>query len=384
TNTPTWSVVPLDNNSILLDLWGLDGEQMFIGGTGGTILRHDDGQWIRAGTPVATEVWGIAGASEDDLVAVGQNGTILESEDGGQTWQQVPSPTNVTLFAVATDGAGRFVAVAGQGKILLRDGDSWEITSSPTEQNLFDVKSNGPGQFVVVCDGGVIFEGNGLSWQEPLLAALHENFRGVTGAKGKRTVVGWWGAIVEEDRNWAASHSGSRLYAVHVPEGGGNAMVVGQGGAAFERKSGDWESITIPTPASLLAIAGPTGNDRIAVGDSGTVMHYDGVQWQQEDVPYLGVLRSIWYDGNRAVAVGEGGIVLVRENGSWRQVASPTLQFLRHVDGRSWDNLVIVGDSGTLMRWNGKRVDRPPGQAQGNLRAPLMRAPGGGQLDGDD
>jgi photosystem II stability/assembly factor-like uncharacterized protein len=384
TDSPTWSVVPLNNNSVLLDLWGLDGERMFIGGTGGTILRHEDGEWIRAETPVATEVWGIAGSSEEDLVAVGQNGTILESDDGGRTWHQVPSPTSVTLFAVATDGAGRFVAVGGQGKILLRDGDSWELTSSPTTQNLFDVKSNGPGQFVVVGDGGVIFEGNGLVWQQPIVAALHENFRAVTGTNGKRTVVGWWGAIVEEDRNWSASHSGSRLYAAHVPPGGGNAMVVGQGGAAFERRNGEWQSITIPTPASLLAMAGPTGNNRIAVGDSGTVLRYDGLEWRQEDVPYLGVLRSIWYDGNRALAVGEGGIVLARENGSWRQVASPTLQFLRHVGGRSWDNLIIVGDSGILMRWNGQRVDRLPVQTQRNLRASLMRAHGDGYVIGDD
>src|SRR5690606_37848989 len=150
TNMPTWSVVPLDNNSIVLDLWGLDGERMFIGGTGGTMLRHRGERSVCAGPPVATEVGGIACAREVDRLAVGQYVTHLESDDGGQTWQQVPSPTNVTLFAVATDGAGRFVAVGGEGKILLRDGDSWEITSSPTGQNLFDVKSNGPGQFVVV------------------------------------------------------------------------------------------------------------------------------------------------------------------------------------------------------------------------------------------
>src|SRR5690606_100853 len=104
----------------------------------------------------------------------------------------------------------------------------------------------------------------------------------------------------------------------------------------------------------------------------------------QEDVPYLGVLRSIWYDGNRALAVGEGGIVLARESGSWRQVASPTLQFLRHVGGSSWDNLIIVGDSGILMRWNGQRVDRLPVQTQRNLRASLMRAHGDGYVIGDD
>ncbi len=381
--SPIWEVMPLDNNAILLDLWGLDGERMFIGGTAGTILRHDDGVWTRAQVPVGTEIWGFAGTSEDDLVAVGQSGTIVESVDGGVTWSSVPSPTQATLFAVAGDGAGRFVAVGSGGTVLLRDGDSWELTSTPTQQNLFDVRSNGPGSFVVVGDGGVLFEGDGLSWQPLIEPALHENLRAITGAPGSRTVVGWYGAILDEADQWRASHSGSRLYTLHAPAVG-NPMVVGQGGAAFERQNGSWRSITIPTPASLYGIAGPDGNDRIVVGDSGTVLHFDGVTWRQEDVPYVGLLRAVWYDGTRAMAVGEGGVVLVREGGAWRQVASPTLKFLRHVGGLDWNRLIVVGDSGTLLRWDGSRLAQVQVPTQQNLRAVLMRQQGDGYVVGDN
>lgn len=381
---PSWSPVPLDNAAILLELWGLDAEQLFLGGTGGTILRRVGGNWLRAETPVGTEIWGFGGTGPDDLVAVGQSGTILESHDGGATWQAVPSPTTATLFDVVADGAGRMVAVGTGGTIVLRDGDSWELTTSPTTQNLFAVSSDAAGHFFVAGDGGVLFEGSGLGWQPLLVPAVRENFRAITGTPGHRTIAGWYGAIIDEADEWGVSHAGGLIYGVHVPSDG-NAIAVGQGGLGFERRGGTWQPIRIPSPASLFDIAGPRAADRLAVGDSGTVMHFYGNAWQREVVPTGVLLRGVWYDGNRALAVGADGTALVRENGVWRKVTSPTTRFLRNVSGPNWNRLLVVGDSGTLLRWDGSRLlPETIAPLNANLRASLQRARGDAFVVGDN
>jgi hypothetical protein len=367
-----WDPVPIPSSSLLLDVWGLDGERIFVGGTAGTILRRVDGEWLRAEVPTGNEIWGFGGTSESDLVAVGQNGTILESSDAGANWVKATSPTTSTLFAVAADGAGRVVAVGSGGTVLLRDGDTWESTASPTELNLFEVRSSGPGQFMITGDGGEIFEGNGLTWQRVPTVGIRENFRAITGAPGSRVVAGWFATVVDEADGWAASHTGTRIYGVHAPVGG-DPIAVGQGGAGYQRRNGIWQSLFIPSPGSLFAIAGPTPNDRLAVGDSGGVMHFNGATWQREVVPATGLLRSVWYDGTHALVVGNNGTALVRENGSWRTVNTGTTRFLRHVGGRDWGTLYVAGDSGTLLRWDGSQFDAIDVPVTQNLRSSWVR-----------
>lgn len=350
----SWSNLLIAPGAVLLDIWRVPGGDLLVGGSGGTIYRKVNGTWVPATVPVQVEIWGFAGESPTDLVAVGQNGTILESSDGGSTWIKVNSGTSATLFAVAADGAGRFVAAGSGGEILLRDGDAWERTPSPTTRTLFDVQAGAPRDFLLAGDHGVLISGNGLTWATVPIGGARENLRGITGPAGARVVAGWWGTILDESRGWGTVESGTRLYAVHVPPDG-PAMVVGQGAAAFTRGSTGWEPMFMPAPSTLLDIEGPSASDRIVVGDSGTAMHFDGTTWRVEPTGVASSVRAVWYDGTRALAVGANGVALVREGGSWHQVSTGTTQFLRHVHGLAWNNLYVAGDSGTLLRWNGER-----------------------------
>ncbi len=367
----TWDLTPLVPGAVLLDIWRVPGGDLLVGGTGGAIYRRTNGEWVRATVPVSTEIWGFGGDSPADLVAVGQNGTVLQSNDGGSTWVKVNSGTSLTLFAVASDGAGRFVAVGSAGEVLVRDGDAWERSTSPTARTLFDVRSGGPRSFLITGDHGVLIAGNGLTWTTVPITGTRENFRSITGTPGARVVVGWWGTILDEARNWGTVETGTRLYSVHVPPDGA-PLAVGQGGAAFQRESGGWTPVSVPAPATLLGIDGPSASDRLVVGDSGTAMHYDGSAWRVEPTGVSTSVRAVWYDGTRALAVGADGVALVRENGTWRQVPSGTTQFLRHIGGRSWGNLYVAGDSGTLLHWNGSQLSEEPVETLRNLRGVWM------------
>jgi hypothetical protein len=368
-----WEPVALPlRTSQFLELWGLDGDHVWIGGAGGAILFREGGAWQIANVPVSAEIWGFAAESPDDVVAVGQSGTILQSTNG-LDWETVPSPTSSTLFAVASDGNGRYVAVGGSGTILLRDGDTWEMVPSPVPANLFDVQSTGPGAFTVVGDDGVVLTGNGIQWSVVDVAGGVENFRAIAGTPGALTVAGWFGTVVEQASGWKTTQSGTRIYAVHAPASG-KALAVGQGGIAFERSATSWVEVSVPTHETLLGIAGPSATDRLVVGDQGTAFHYDGMIWTPEAVPATKSVRSVWYNGTRAMAVGEDGVAMVREQGSWRAIPTNTTRFLRHVFGISWDRLYAVGDSGTLLRWDGQSFATMAVPVTHNLRGGISRS----------
>lgn len=349
-----WDIDPVpQTGALFLEIWGLDADHAWILGTGGTILRKVPSGWSQAVTSVTDEIWGITGDTPDALVAVGQNGVILESSDSGATWLQRASPTVRTLFAVASDGAGRMVAVGSGGTILVRQNGTWTQVASPTFQALFEVKAEGPGQFLIAGDGGVLLRGNGSTWTPVVVAGPRENLRAIVGAPGQRRVVGWYGTVLTEASGWDSELAGGRLYGIHVAPDG-VALAVGTGGLAYERRGGTWRTLTIPTPASLFAVDGPSSSDRIAVGDSGTIMQEVAGTWTREPIVPGALLRSVWYDGTHALAVGSGGIAMVRENGTWRSVATGTGKFLRQIDGNRWTRLFVVGDSGTVMIWNGQ------------------------------
>ena len=79
--------------------------------------------------------------------------------------------------------------------------------------------------------------------------------------------------------------------------------------------------------------AGP--NDVFAVGEGGTVLHYDGVRWYPMPNPTTKALRAVWGTSPTDVyAAGEDG-VLFRFNGSaWTALDSHTTQILLGLSGR--------------------------------------------------
>ncbi len=366
----------------LLSMKGIDDQHAWVTGTGGTILYLEGGEWKRAQVPVADEVWGIAALDASRLTAVGQNGVILESDDGGRTWSTVPSPTTATLFSVTADAGGRMVAVGADGTVLLRDGDTWERSVAPTTQALFEVTSEGGNSFLAAGNGGTLLRGNGITWQKVTVAGARENLRAITGAPGSRVAAGWNGTILDEKTGWGTSETSTRLYGVHVAPDG-DAIAVGEGGVGFRRQQGGWQPIAIPSPATLLAIDGPSATDRIAVGDSGAVLHFDGNAWQVEATPGVGVLRSVWYDGQHALVVGAGGFAMVREGGAWRALPTATTRYLRDIGGNSWNRLWVVGDSGTAMFFDGSVLHPIGVGSDQNLRGAWERSPNDAWIVGD-
>jgi Tol biopolymer transport system component len=109
-----------------------------------------------------------------------------------------------------------------------------------------------------------------------------------------------------------------------------------------------------PQGHGLNAVWGSASNDVYAVGDYGTIVHYDGTQWQLMDSGTTRGLGGVWGSSPTSVfAVGAGGVILHYDGTAWRAMNSGTSTDLNDVWGSGADNVFAVGSSGTIRQYDG-------------------------------
>lgn len=138
-----------------------------------------------------------------------------------------------------------------------------------------------------------------------------------------------------------------------IPDGGGGAVFA-------------WQQIpSYGTDNSLRSIWGTSDADVFAVGDLGTIVHYDGRSWDTQFCPVSSRLNCVWGTSPSDVfAVGDGGVILHYNGVAWSSMPSGTTANLAGVWGSSWDNVYAVGASSVILHYDGSgwsTVDYAPG-----------------------
>lgn len=191
------------------DLWwvhALAPDDVFISGSGGTILRFDGTTLVRQATPglAAHTVFGLWASGPSDVWAVGgvsgRYGFIWHFD--GATWQDVPLPDAVplnnqgelpALFKVWGRGPDDVYVVGGDGLLLHYDGNAWAVVPTATDELLFTV--HGDDDEVVIVGGGnngVVLSGDGDAEgpsDAPLLQGVHVGPDGTFWACGARGTI---------------------------------------------------------------------------------------------------------------------------------------------------------------------------------------------------
>ncbi len=130
---------------------------------------------------------------------------------------------------------------------------------------------------------------------------------------------------------------------------------VGENGTIIHFNGEAWTTTGSPTGEDLYGIWGNSGTDIFAVGDNGTIVRYNGI-WI-DMTPGLGTvnLKDVWgSSGNDVYAVGEGGFIAHYDGSTWSQVShSLTSETLNGIWGNASNNYVVVGAEGTVLRYNG-------------------------------
>ena len=133
-----------------------------------------------------------------------------------------------------------------------------------------------------------------------------------------------------------------------------------------------WISVQSPTSQPLYDIWGSSATDIWAVGEYGTMLHYDGVTWSSVAAGIDRSVTNIWGSGPSdiwasAYRVGGGGYGIYHYNGA--QWVLDNTDGNGGIWGTSPSNVWIGGDGGFLMNFNGSQWTRVSNPMRGGIGA---------------
>ena len=246
-----WAPVALGLDAPLLNwVYGFGAEDVWVVGTGGTIL-HWDGAWTAVDSGTTEDLWGIWGATPDDVWAVGGSGfddataTLLHFD--GTQWSPQPLPEltrpNVhALFKVWGSGPDDVYFVGQRGTLVRWDGTTLREELVGTSEDLISVWGTGPDRVAIVGgrSNGVLVTWNGTEWHTESLSPL-PGLNGVwMGSPDTIHVVGvdfTTATIAFDTRVWTEG-------AITLPSGGRKAFhaVFGDGSGRLTTVGGNFAS----------------------------------------------------------------------------------------------------------------------------------------------
>ncbi|MBN2282430.1 MAG: hypothetical protein JXO48_00910, partial [Deltaproteobacteria bacterium] len=133
-----------------------------------------------------------------------------------------------------------------------------------------------------------------------------------------------------------------------------DVFAVGDYGTILHYDGSAWSPMTSGTTGELYGIWGTAGSDVFAVGGPGTILHYDGSTWSPMASGTTEYLLSVWgTSGGNVFAVGGGGTILHYDGSTWSPMTSGTITSLASVWGTSGSDVFAVGIGGTILHYDG-------------------------------
>ena len=203
----TWEQIPTgQTDGNLWWVFGFEGGPMYVGGDGGVILRYENGAFSPMETPGVDTVFGIWGATPDDVWAVGgasasSSGFAWRLSADGSAWEEEPSlPVEVAegsaiwkVYGTATDDAW---LVGSNGVALHWDGSALSPGETGVGTSLFTVHEQG-GRYYAVggTASGIIVEYDGNQWSNVTPEPAPMGLTGVFAGPDEVVAVGVFGGI---------------------------------------------------------------------------------------------------------------------------------------------------------------------------------------------
>lgn len=166
--------IPTPGTGIVFGIWGASPDDVWAvggnqGGTSGAFAWRLDGAEfsLAEGFPTELEstdaVWKVFGRSATDVCMVGTNGTVLRYDGASITAEDAGA--SVSLFTVSGN-ADRLIAVGGfgVGAVLENDGSGWVDTSPEGAPLLIGVAATADDAYAVGVDGVVYRRGDDGAW----------------------------------------------------------------------------------------------------------------------------------------------------------------------------------------------------------------------------
>jgi hypothetical protein len=221
-----------------------------------------------------------------------------------------------------------------------------------------------------------IFRWNGANWNlyqtSPVAAQLNAiHGSGTTnvfavgnspGAGSPPAIVRWTGGPAWTNISPAGVAVGLNLYGVFAVNPS-LAFAVGDTGTMLRWDGTLWASILSGTPNTLRGIWMASSTDGWAVGDAGTIVRWNGLAWAAETSPTANQLNSVQALTSTDVwAVGNLGTILHRNGLGWTLVPSGVTQNLNSLymlsDTEGWVVGASDGTAPVILFWDGSTWTR--------------------------
>jgi hypothetical protein len=139
------------------------------------------------------------------------------------------------------------------------------------------------------------------------------------------------------------------------------AVFCGDNGTIISNVQNQWTRLFSSPGLKLRAVGGTTLENAVAIGQaqtSGVLVEFKGAQSPSIKVfqpTEIEDLRALAFDGTFGMGVGTGNRVLLRRAGRWVLEAHPSFETLISIIGDGVGGFVVVGDLGSLYRWDETR-----------------------------
>ncbi len=371
-DTGLWEQLDSPTADILYSIWGAAPDDLWaVGGVAaGDELLHWDGtawrRWDQAPRLDPRGLHGVSGNGADNVVVNGRAGGLMRWD--GRTWRPMEGGVTASLRAVS-GSSGQDVAVVGTSSslagatstaLLRADGGRWRLADWRTGFGATDLWAAAPDDLFAVSADESVRHFDGATWSALPVGFVNIALLGVWGAEpdhvfavGGYVTAGGPMAFEGGVRGWLPlsfepARSDGDLLAVHGLSVD-DVMAVGTGGLAVRRRPGTrtLDVLDTGTTATLRDVWMASATEAFAVGDGGTILHWDGTAWASMTVPgapWEGVaLAGVWgSSATNVFAVGQGGVLLRYDGSAWSELALDAFGDLTGVWGSVPTNVYVT------------------------------------------
>ena len=376
----SWKRTAPESGYRVTDVWGLSGSDVWVVDAGG-FVRHWNGAAWQESTRFNGALSVVGGTSPTNVWVGGSNilarwnGATWFSEDPATTW--IADPRGIWF---SSTGAGWYVTPRARLSELRADG--WTIHwDSPG--TFLDV--TGAGSDVWTCGTwSIVPHRSAGAWHTERLPRS-EGCASMTARSVSDVLVA--GSMPTAPGIYFR-YNGSQWTAQGGPTGRMRQLWTVPGGetygvartTVYRFDQGIWSELP-PTgsPQDLDGIwaSGPT--DIFAVGQQGTVMHYDGTSWTKLTTGTTATLTGVWGSSRTDVYfVGAdiNGSIVLHYDGNSFTTTRPAGRVLLAIHGRSANAIYAVGEQGLILRFDGSSWAQEQGGVTEHLEDVWM-SPGG-------
>lgn len=278
-------------------------------------------------------------------------------------------------------GTETCVVTAGKVQEVTATFASCTVQTTPVSNYISSVWASSEMDIWATADATLLRSDDGKTWKSVPISSSMDSITSVWTSSPQSEV--WFSSrartgadsfLIRLNRAFSSSSTSTYPEQVHAIWGlnGSEVFALGSAGRIGRVDTGSfvlWQSHT----SYLYGLHGSSKADIWAVGDSSSILHWDGTAWTQSplDKSISALLRSVWaISPSRAWAVGNGGVILTWDGVRWTQVNHGlTSKNLSSVWGSSASDVWTVGAGGTILHWDGRVWSRIQSLTAANLNA---------------